>query len=624
MLIRTGENIFANDLPVKQNGGEKMKKSLCLCLALVVVLACFPTIVGADSKAVSSPSDNSSGTIYTIEPEGFQIRIDDEAVQAVEVFTPGFGMDFDSYAEWNFVVNNTEGLEFKVKFPEYMTPEDTFIQDASDWFVPKHPYELEQDDDGWYNYSFRFDGWNDNDVQFFVNQPENNPIALYPNGVLRFFTDIDSLTSYYDDIVSVFGSGDDYEWRYADNSIITKQWHFETEAEVAEWETIDGNEDGYGWEYAQLINNRPTLWPIWDGKGAMVSSSEEESFIMHPDNWLISPVFEAGSYVSVGGTEGDGRYGNSCIGAYITTDGGETWTQVGYYMFREAINHKYINTAEWEGQNIQIGFRHYANIPTSFYLLLDEVKVHSGGECPRNIEDSWEYPAEPVPNPDGGWHFDYWMDSPAREIIIDDPDCALGIVWSKCYVSYDDHAVLRFRVSEGTDPNYTYVQSRTDNFERHYLKDMPFDGTYYIYEFEVASHSTGFDLEQEYSWDEIDIYTPDGNYLDVIKVFRSVEEMEAYLSIDPNVIIGWSFAPETTPPPVEPTPEPVEPTPEPVEPTDEPTAEPGEPTAEPGEPTAEPGEPQPPTTGALTLAGTGVAALLAGASILFARKKENE
>ncbi len=582
-------------------------------------------MLGADSKAVSSSDDRSGGTIYTIEPEGFQIKFDDENIQAVEVFAPGEGMDFDSYTEWDFVANNTEGVTFKVKFPEYMVPEDTFIQDTSDWYVPKHPYELEQDADGWYTYSFNFDGWTDNDVQFFVNQPESNPVALFPNGVFRFFTDIDSLTAYYEDLFGVFCNGS-FDWRYADGSVITEQWHFETEEEVAQWITIDGNEDGYGWERAQLFNNCPQLWPIWDGMGAMVSSSEEEGigFIMHPDNWLISPVFEAGFYVSIGGTEGDGRYGNSCIGAYITTDGGDTWTQVGYYMFKEGINHKYIDTSEWEGQNIQIGFRHYANVPASFYLLLDEVKVHSGGVCPANAEDTCAYPVEPMPYPEDGWHFDYWMDSPACEIIIDDPDCALGIVWSKCYVTYDDHATLRFRVSEGTDPNYTYLQSRADNFEKHYLKDLPFDGTYYTYEFEVASHSTGFDMEQEYNWDEIDIYTPDGHYLDVIKVFRTIEEMDAYLSINPDVIIGWSFAPETTPPPVEPTPESTE---EPVEPTEEPgepTAEPVEPTAEPGEPTAEPVEPQPPTTGAFTMAGLGVAALAAGAAVVFARKKENE
>ena len=67
--------------------------------------------------------------------------------------------------------------------------------------------------------------------------------------------------------------------------------------------------------------------------------------------------------------------------------------------------------------------------------------------------------------------------------------------------------------------------------------------------------------------------------------------------------------------PVEPTEEPVEPTEAPVEPTEAPV----EPTVA---PTSAP-TPKPPVTGAISLAGLGIAAIAAGAGIVIFRKKED-
>lgn len=82
--------------------------------------------------------------------------------------------------------------------------------------------------------------------------------------------------------------------------------------------------------------------------------------------------------------------------------------------------------------------------------------------------------------------------------------------------------------------------------------------------------------------------------------------------------------------PVPPTDEPVPPTNEPVPPTDEPvppTDEPVPPTDEPVTPTNEPvpptDAPQPPATGAISIVGLGTAALITGAGILFAKRKED-
>ena len=79
---------------------------------------------------------------------------------------------------------------------------------------------------------------------------------------------------------------------------------------------------------------------------------------------------------------------------------------------------------------------------------------------------------------------------------------------------------------------------------------------------------------------------------------------------------------EPTEAPVEPTEAPVEPTEEPVEPTEAPV----EPTEAPVEPTVAPTNaptPKPPVTGAISLAGLGIAAIAAGAGIVIFRKKED-
>ncbi|MCI7779445.1 MAG: NPXTG-anchored protein, partial [Clostridiales bacterium] len=92
----------------------------------------------------------------------------------------------------------------------------------------------------------------------------------------------------------------------------------------------------------------------------------------------------------------------------------------------------------------------------------------------------------------------------------------------------------------------------------------------------------------------------------------TVTLLEHYV-YDGAVIIGE----EPTEPPVEPTEPPVEPTEPPVEPTEPPV----EPTEPPVEPTPTPAPV--PGTGAATLIGLGVMALLSGAGVVLFRKKED-
>ncbi|MBQ1817631.1 MAG: DUF2436 domain-containing protein [Clostridia bacterium] len=102
------------------------------------------------------------------------------------------------------------------------------------------------------------------------------------------------------------------------------------------------------------------------------------------------------------------------------------------------------------------------------------------------------------------------------------------------------------------------------------------------------------------------------NEFGYLPIGETVEEPIEFTTVDG--IVTPVGEPGPTDEPVEPTDEPVEPTDEPVEPTDEPV----EPTDEPG-----PNPPTPPVTGAASLVGLGVMAILAGAGVVIFRRKED-
>ena len=101
------------------------------------------------------------------------------------------------------------------------------------------------------------------------------------------------------------------------------------------------------------------------------------------------------------------------------------------------------------------------------------------------------------------------------------------------------------------------------------------------------------------------------NEFGYLPIGETVEEPIEFTTVDGIVTPVGEPGPTE---PVEPTDEPVEPTDEPVEPTDEPV----EPTDEPG-----PNPPTPPVTGAASLVGLGVMAILAGAGVVIFRRKED-
>ena len=168
-------------------------------------------------------------------------------------------------------------------------------------------------------------------------------------------------------------------------------WYFEEDPEDEGWYWFD--EDGDGYEWAWLINSSMN---VPEGEGFMNSQSYVNGYgALMPDNWLVSPDFEAGSFVSFMMVGQDRNYASECIGVYVSADGGSTWSdEIAFFTASSAVATYYVDTSAYFGENIRIAFRHY-NVTDMFSVNLDAVEVlgAGGGEAPT------EPPVEPTEAP---------------------------------------------------------------------------------------------------------------------------------------------------------------------------------------------------------------------------------
>lgn len=195
-------------------------------------------------------------------------------------------------------------------------------------------------------------------------------------------------------------------------------------------------------------------------------------------------------------------------------------------------------------------------------------------------------------------------------------------------------------LSDGTNQKLTfYIRAQTEGYEDEHLGVyISMDGGQ-TWGDEIAYFTT----TAEYVRCEVDLSDYAG--LNIVVAFRHYNSSNQFIlnldcvQIENGTVTDDPITPEpptVTPEPPTATPEPPTVTPEPTdEPTSEPTAEPSDeptdkpsdaPTTEPtGNPTAEPtDEPTIPETGAFSLVGVGLAAILTGAGAIAARKKEAE
>ena len=384
-------------------------------------------------------------------------------------------------------------------------------------------------------------------------------------------------------------------------------WYFETDPEDEGWYWLDEDGDGNEWQWmlGAVEMNIP------EGEGMMNS----QSFINYvgpltPDNWLVSPVFEAGTQVSFMMVGQDPAYAAEYIGVYVSVDGGETWSdEIASFTATGEVTTYFVDTAEYAGQMICVAFRHY-NVTDMFSVNLDAVEVLGRGTVDPTEPpvDPTEPPVEPTLPPIGE----------LPSFVVDNYYAQVGDVIEIPVVlyAYEGNAhVLNMWLDY--DPAALQINSITYG---EFITNAQGLGGMVVLDYTTVPGSIRLGVVDPQNdpipagSEPMVIYTinatvlegaAETNVLDItVNEFKNypiggtVTLLEHYV-YDGAVIIGE----EPTEPPVEPTEPPVEPTEPPVEPTPTPAPVPG--------------------TGAATLIGLGVMALLSGAGVVLFRKKED-
>ncbi len=163
-------------------------------------------------------------------------------------------------------------------------------------------------------------------------------------------------------------------------------WHFESDAELADWTIIDQDGDGYNWE--RVTNSEDDFTP-YDGDGVMMSLSYV-NYVgpLTPDNWLITPEIVGGGSLTFWIAAQSSTFTAENMGVYVSTDGGATWSdELAYFTVTSEYQQKTVDLSDYAGMNIKVAFRHYDSTDM-FAINLDAVEVQPGGATPGTPGDA--------------------------------------------------------------------------------------------------------------------------------------------------------------------------------------------------------------------------------------------
>lgn len=158
-------------------------------------------------------------------------------------------------------------------------------------------------------------------------------------------------------------------------------WDFESEDEFNAWTCLDSDGDGHNWYWVHDADDAEWWMHYYSGAGAACSASFVNDpsgwggTTLTPDNWLISPEFIAGSYISfqmIAG-EPDDYYGDDPIGVYIICNG-QTSSQLGLFTTSWRYEEHVIDLSAYTGRTVQLALRHYGTNGEGFNVLIDYVK----------------------------------------------------------------------------------------------------------------------------------------------------------------------------------------------------------------------------------------------------------
>ena len=160
-------------------------------------------------------------------------------------------------------------------------------------------------------------------------------------------------------------------------------WGFETDPFAEGWTIRDDDGDGYNWEWMEASGSD---YNVYEGTHCMASASYQNSAFgggtaLNPNNWLISPAFTAGSTVTFWYAGQDPNYAAETFGVYVIANG-TTSDELAYFTASSTYQQGSVDISDFAGQTVQVAFRHY-DVTDMFRLNLDLVEVDAGGSIPN-------------------------------------------------------------------------------------------------------------------------------------------------------------------------------------------------------------------------------------------------
>ena len=174
-------------------------------------------------------------------------------------------------------------------------------------------------------------------------------------------------------------------------------WGFETDPFAEGWTIRDDDGDGYNWEWMDASGSN---YNVYEGTHCMASASFQNNpfgggTALNPDNWLISPAFTAGSTVTFWYAGQDPNYAAETFGVYVIANG-TTSDELAYFTASNTYQQGSVDISDFAGQTVQVAFRHY-DVTDMFRLNLDLVEADAGGSIPNTPVPPTDAPITDAP-----------------------------------------------------------------------------------------------------------------------------------------------------------------------------------------------------------------------------------
>mgnify|MGYP002621156755 CR=1 FL=1 len=156
-------------------------------------------------------------------------------------------------------------------------------------------------------------------------------------------------------------------------------WDFEDEAQIADWQFVDADGDGFNWTYFNMTGVETGRMSPHSGEGLMSSASYDNptSTALHPDNWMISPKVSLDGKLSFWAAGQDDSYAAEVFGVFVSTDM-VNWVQIGDDITATGTYTEYtFDLRSRAGEEGYFAIRHY-NVSDMFMLNIDDVTLSYG------------------------------------------------------------------------------------------------------------------------------------------------------------------------------------------------------------------------------------------------------